>query len=276
MNEHSKKSSQPEKPYQANRAAQPNKRPNKPKPKKGPGPERRVIVGMQPVREAIRAHASALHEVFVANGDNPRLDALLRFAKDNGVATQRVARARLDKLSGGVRHQGVLAFAPELQLTELAELEVGSGTLIVALDSITDPQNFGAVIRSAVAMGASAVLWAEHHAAPLSAATFRASAGAVEHARLCRVTSLRSAVTELAERGALVVALDSSSQESLESIDLTGPTVVVVGAEDVGVSRGVRNSCSHRARLSMERTIDSLNASVAAAIALYEVRRQRQ
>ena len=98
---------------------------------------------------------------------------------------ERPPRAELDRLAQGVRHQGAIALAPALAIRSLAQLELGDRPLLVALDEVQDPQNFGAVIRSAVAMGASAVVWPEHRSAPLSPATFRASAGAVEHARLC-------------------------------------------------------------------------------------------
>jgi 23S rRNA (guanosine2251-2'-O)-methyltransferase len=138
-----------------------------------------------------------------------------------------------------------------------------------------DPQNFGAVIRSAVALGATAILWPEHSSAPLSPATFRASAGAIEHAALCRVPALAEALQALASRGVTAVALDAQGTVELRTIDLTGPVVIVIGAEDKGVRRPVRAACQHTARLPMRGPIGSLNASVAGAIALYEVVRQR-
>lgn len=234
----------------------------------------RVVAGIQPVREAIRARGAALIEVLIEDKPSPRLDALARFAEDAGVTPRRVARGRLDQLSEGVRHQGVVALAPPLEIGALASLDIGGDTLLLVLDGITDPHNFGASLRSAVAFGASGVVWGEHHAAPLTPATFRASAGAVEHAPLFQVRSLRQAVIALGERGVTSVALDASAEASIASLDLRGDVALVIGAEDEGVSRSVRRACSVRARLPMRR-IDSLNASVAAAVALYEARRQR-
>jgi 23S rRNA (guanosine2251-2'-O)-methyltransferase len=143
------------------------------------------------------------------------------------------------------------------------------------LDGVTDPQNFGASIRSAVALGSGAVVFGENQAAPLTAATFRASAGAVEQAHLCRVRSLRSAVSALVDQKVTVVSLEADAERDLASVDLRGPAAVVIGSEDRGVSRGIRQLCSARARLPMSGKLDSLNASVAAAVALYEIRRQR-
>jgi 23S rRNA (guanosine2251-2'-O)-methyltransferase len=235
----------------------------------------RLVVGIQPVREAVRSHGSRLAEVVIEEGDHPQLAALGRFARDHGATVKVASRAELDRRAEGARHQGVVALAPDLEITALADLAVEAGTLLLALDEITDPQNFGATIRSAVAFGVDAVLWPEHSAAPLSPATFRASAGAIEHAVLCRVTSLPSALAELAAKGAMVVGLDAGAAVELGSLDLSAPTVLVIGSEATGLRRGVRRACAHIARLPMSGPIGSLNASVAAAVALYEVRRQR-
>lgn len=235
----------------------------------------RTIVGLQPVREAIRAHGKDLERVLVERGDSPQLQALARFARDQGIDVAIVPRAELDRASGGVRHQGVLAFASELSLVSLGDLEVRDDSLFVALDGLQDPQNFGAVIRSGVAFRAGAILWPEHSSAPLTPATFRASAGAIEHATLCRVPSLVSALTDLNARGALTVGLDASAEASIDELDLKGPVVLVVGSEGKGLGKQVRRTCQKLAKLPMRGPIDSLNASVALAIALYEVVRQR-
>jgi 23S rRNA (guanosine2251-2'-O)-methyltransferase len=248
------------------------KRPAKLPPYEGP----RVVLGAQAVREAIRVHGDALIRVLVEKKKSPRLDALARFAADRGAPVERVQPSVIDRLARGTRHQGVAALAPDLVVGGLDDLPIDDDALLILLDGITDPHNFGATLRCAVALGATAVVWGEHHAAPLSAATFRASAGAVEHARLFQVASLRAAVEHLVEQGVTTVALESSASEELGEFELTGPAAIVVGAEDAGVARGVRKVCSARARLPMTGAIDSLNASVAAGLALYEARRQRQ
>jgi 23S rRNA (guanosine2251-2'-O)-methyltransferase len=234
----------------------------------------RLVLGLQAVREAIRVRGKDLARVVVESGGGPQLDALARFATDQGAPVERVSRADLDRRAGGGRHQGVIALAPELQLTPPGKLLVGPETLLVALDGVMDPQNFGAVLRSAVALGATGVIWPEHASAPLSPATFRASAGAVEHAVLCRVGSLPAVLADLAARGARTVVLDAQAPRALHEVDLTGPLVIVVGSEDKGARRTVRRA-GELVRLPMAGPLDSLNASVAAALALYEARRQR-
>jgi 23S rRNA (guanosine2251-2'-O)-methyltransferase len=238
----------------------------------------RLVCGLQPVREAIRAHGEKLERVLVeaeAREPSPQLEALARFARDHGARVDRLSRAELDRVTRGVRHQGAVAFAPELRIVPLHELVLGEDALVIALDEVQDPQNFGAVIRSAVAMGASAVMWPEHRSAPLSAATFRASAGAVEHATLCRVSSLPPALDELRARGLRVVGLEMSGDVAIDAVDLAGPAALVVGAEDKGLRKTVKRTCDALASLPMPGPIASLNASVAVAIALYEAVRQR-
>ncbi len=237
----------------------------------------RFICGLQPVREAVRARGPELERVLICEREgSPQLRALARYARDHGATVEDTAKGELDRLARGARHQGAIAFAPALTLRALDELELGPRALVVALDELQDPQNFGAILRSAVAMGASAVLWPEHSSAPLSAATFRASAGAVEHAVLCRVGALPLALATLKGSGLCVVGLDAGGTDPIDQVDLTGPVVLVVGAEGKGLRRGVKASCDRLARLPMGGPLASLNASVAVAIGLYETVRQRR
>jgi 23S rRNA (guanosine2251-2'-O)-methyltransferase len=241
----------------------------------GGSPTGRLVFGIQPVREAVRAHGSRIAQVAIEAGDHPQLQALARFARAQGVEVTEVARAELDRRARGARHQGAMAVAPALSILKLAQVAVTPDALFLALDGIEDPQNFGAMLRSAVALGATGVLWAEHASAPLSPATFRASAGAVEHAVLVRVSSLPSALQHLGAQGAHTIGLEANGDVELAAIDLTGPVVFVIGSEGKGLMKSVRRACTRLARLPMGGAIDSLNASVAAAIALYEARRQR-
>jgi 23S rRNA (guanosine2251-2'-O)-methyltransferase len=235
----------------------------------------RLVCGLQPVREAIRAHGGALDRVLVSRERSPQLEAIARFATDNGAKVERVDARELERLSKGARHQGAIAFAPDLALASLDDVDLAGDALLLALDEIEDPQNFGAALRSAVAFGARAVLWPEHHSAPLSAATFRASAGAVEHATLVRVPSLPSALERVKDAGVLVVGLDATGEQALEALDLRGPVCLVAGAEGKGLRKTVKRACSVLAKLPMSK-IASLNVSVASAIAMYEVSRQRR
>lgn len=233
----------------------------------------RLIVGIQPVREAIAAHGEKLERVVLAIGAGPKIDAIERFAQGRGARVERIDKRDLDKLARGAFHQNALAFAPELELTPLATIVANPQGLVLALDEVEDPQNFGAVIRSAVALGATCVMWPEHRSAPLSAATFRASAGAVEHATLCQVTGLPNALVELKAAGFTVIGLDSNAPAELSRTEMPRPLVLVIGAEGKGLRKTVKAVCDVLARLPMQGPIGSLNASVAAALALYEATR---
>ena len=231
----------------------------------------RLIAGLQPVREAIRVQRSALTRIALEEKPSPTLDALARFATDQGVPEIiRVPRSELERWTEGGQHQGVVAWGPQLQLLAIDELLGDPKLLALALDGIQDPQNFGAVIRSAVGVADAAVLWGEHSSAPLSPTTGRASAGAIEHARLCRVPSLVSALNAARERGISVIGLDAHAPQRVSELDMSGPTILVVGNEHEGMGRAVRHACSAVGRLTATGRIDSLNASVAAALALYE------
>jgi 23S rRNA (guanosine2251-2'-O)-methyltransferase len=238
----------------------------------------RLILGLQPVREAIRVHGERLGAVLVerGGGDKSRLDALARFAGDHGIANvQRVTRRELDHVAGGVYHQGVAAWAPELTLAVPDAVISVPDLLCVALDGIQDPQNFGAVVRSAVGFGATGVVWPEHASAPLTPATFRASAGAIEHATLCRVPSLTRFLDDALAAGATVVGLSPEGTATLGELDLRGPVVLVIGAEHEGIASAVRKRCTAFVRLTLPGPVASLNASVAAGIALHSAAIQR-
>lgn len=239
-------------------------------------PRSRLVVGLQPVRECVRVRASQLTRLAITAGDNPKLAALERFARDQGTPhIVRLSRAEMDRLAQGAQHQGAIAIAPPLELSSWEDIAIQPNLLAIALDRIQDPQNFGAVVRSAVATANAAVLWGEHSAAPLSPATFRASAGAIEHATLCRVASLKDALHAARDAGAQVIALSAGADELLCQADLTGPTVIVLGSEGTGLQPAVRRACTRSLALVRPRILDSLNASVAAAIALYEAAKQR-
>ena len=209
----------------------------------------RLVCGLQPVREAIAAHGPAARVVVEDKRDAPQLDALARFARDRGATVERVRRGDLDRASHGVRHQGAIAWVPALRVRALEELELPAPALVVVLDSIEDPQNFGAVVRSSVAFGASAIVWAQHGAAPLTPATFRASAGAIEHAQLASVPSLVAALGALRDRGLRILGLDAGGDRPIDAENLADPVALVLGAEAAGLHNSVRRACD-----AMEKT----------------------
>ena len=243
----------------------------------------RTVFGIQPVREALRVHGAKVTSLIVQEGsDNPKLASLLKLAESVGVTIAPASRSELDRRTKGGMHQGALAEAPELKLWEIDHLTARlaktdeAPPLITLLDGVMDPMNFGAVVRSAVALGAGWIVFPEHGAAPLTAATFRASAGAIEHATLFRVPSLLPAMHAIHDAGGTTVLLEGSAEQALESIDLTGIVGLIVGAEDKGARPAVRKAATVKARLPMSGAVQSLNASVAAALAHYEVGRQRR
>jgi 23S rRNA (guanosine2251-2'-O)-methyltransferase len=246
----------------------------------------RLVFGVQPVRELLRAHGGRGVRIYLGERDREdrRLEALAKLASECGAEVLQASRGELDRLSKGGMHQGAIAEAPPLVVRDehqlLDELEAArSGEeppAVVILDGVVDPHNFGAVIRSAVAMGAPWVVWGEHASAPLTPTTFRASAGAVEHARLARVRSLPGVVRALGELGFTVALLDPDGDVALHEVDLRGPCAIIVGAEEKGAKPAVRKAATHRARLPMSGKVQSLNASVAGAVAFYELLRQRQ
>jgi 23S rRNA (guanosine2251-2'-O)-methyltransferase len=240
---------------------------------------KRHLFGVHAVQEALAANPRALALLLVTD-DSPRAPhrRIIDQALQAGVQVEVRTTPELDALARGLRHQGIVGIggADYAYLDfDTALAQAREPALLVALDEITDVHNFGAIVRSAVAFGAGAVITLRNRAAPVNAAVVRASAGATEHARIARVTNLSRALEAMDERGIMSVGLDAAGQRSLAEIDLTGPVALVVGSEGRGLRRLVRERCSTLARIPMAGPIGSLNASVAAAIALYEVHRQR-
>jgi 23S rRNA (guanosine2251-2'-O)-methyltransferase len=228
-----------------------------------------LIYGRNAVLEAARA--GRVERALIAEGldPDPRLDELRGLAP-----AEEVPAARIAALAQGA-HQGVVAeLRPRIFLT-LRQLLETRPRLLLALDGIEDPQNLGAILRSAEAAGVDGVFLPERRSAPLSAAAVKASSGASEHLRLARVAGLPSAIAEVRRSGIWCVALDPRGELLPWQFDLTQPVCVVVGGEGHGVHRLVRERCDARVRLPMGGRVASLNASAAAAALLYEVARQR-
>ncbi|GAC1658358.1 MAG: 23S rRNA (guanosine(2251)-2'-O)-methyltransferase RlmB [Candidatus Dormibacteraceae bacterium] len=199
---------------------------------------------------------------------DPRLDELGRLAR-----VEMVTRERLEAIAPG-NHQGVAAELTPREFSTLRGLLATEPTLLLALDGIQDPQNLGAILRSAEAAGVDSVVLPERRSAPVTAAVVKASSGASEHVRLTRVSGLASAVADIKRAGLWTVALDVTGDQAPWEFDLTQPVCIVLGGEE-GVHRLVRQRCDVRLRIPMAGRVDSLNASAAAAAMLYEVIRQR-
>lgn len=217
--------------------------------------------------------------IYTADARRDPVRTLIQAARERRVACEEVSREALDALSHGHRHQGVVAVGGDYPYRNLDDIlsEASRAPLLVALDQITDPHNFGAIVRSAVAFGADGVLTLKHRAAPVSAATVRASAGATERARIARITNLARTLVDLQKQGLQTVGLAADAELTLE--DLPYPAagrLLVVGSEGSGLRRLVAERCEVRARLPLYGPMASLNASVAAGIALYVSARSRE
>ncbi len=230
-----------------------------------------LIHGRNPVLEAARAQR--VRRVLLARGLEP--DARIAEIRSLVQRVEEVEADRLDGLAAGGVHQGVVAeLLPRRYLT-LRQLLDRRPTLLVALDSIMDPQNLGAILRSAEAAGAGGAVLPERRSAPLSAVAVKASSGASELIPVARVSGLASAISEIRRAGLWCVALDPHGDLAPWEFDLAQPVCIVVGGEGAGVHRLVRERCDARIRLPMRGRVESLNASAAAAVLLYEVCRQR-
>ncbi|GIG85293.1 23S rRNA (guanosine(2251)-2'-O)-methyltransferase RlmB [Plantactinospora endophytica] len=240
-----------------------------------------LLVGRNPVVEALRAQVPAT-ALYVAQGIDidDRVNEAVRTAADRGIAIIEVSRAELDRMTGGVLHQGIGVQVPPFAYEPYEDMLVRAleqpSPLLVALDGVTDPRNLGAVIRSAAAFGAQGVFVPERRAAGITATAWRTSAGAAARVPVSQVTNLTRAVKLAQQEGFLVVGLDADGETDLYDLEAAiGPLVVVVGSEGRGLSRLVGATCDLRVSIPMVSEVESLNASVAAAVALAEVSRRR-
>jgi 23S rRNA (guanosine2251-2'-O)-methyltransferase len=200
-----------------------------------------------------------------------------------GVAQELTPRGRLDDVAHTEHHQGVAAYfdARQLATGEALGRLASSGTpgwppVFLCLDEVQDPQNLGSLTRSAEALGVTAIVLPRHRTAPPSAAAAKASAGAIEHVRLVRVANLAQTLRELRQLGVMVLGMDAGSTQSCDEVDLVQPLALVVGAEGAGLRPLTRHNCDLLVSIPMGGKVQSLNASVAGSLLLYEVARQRR
>ncbi|MCG5436824.1 MULTISPECIES: 23S rRNA (guanosine(2251)-2'-O)-methyltransferase RlmB [Micromonospora] len=240
-----------------------------------------LLVGRNPVLEALRANvpATALYTAQGIDMDD-RINEIIRTAADRGIANLEISRAELDRMTGGVLHQGVGLQVPPFAYQPFEDMVAAAleqqAPLLVALDGVTDPRNLGAVIRSAAAFGAQGVFVPERRAAGITATAWRTSAGAAARVPVAQVTNLTRSLKACRDAGFMVVGLDADGDTDLYNLEAAvGPLVVVVGSEGRGLSRLVGETCDLTVSIPMISEVESLNASVAAAVALAEVARRR-
>ncbi len=238
------------------------------------------IEGRNPVLEALRS-GREINKLLVAKGSREgSIREVISLAREAGVIIQEVDRQRLDALAPGRNHQGVIAMVAAHTYADVEDIfaraaQSGEDPFILVLDGIEDPQNLGSLLRTADAAGVHGVIIPERRAAGLTETVAKVSAGAIEYVPVARVTNIGRTVDELKERGAWVVGTHQEGKELYYQAKLGGPLAVVIGSEGKGVSRLVAEKCDFMVRLPMLGRVTSLNAAVAGAILIYEVRKQR-
>ncbi|HYP46075.1 MAG TPA: 23S rRNA (guanosine(2251)-2'-O)-methyltransferase RlmB [Propionibacteriaceae bacterium] len=247
-----------------------------------PGAGAEWVAGRNPVLEAMQAEIP-VKSAYIAEGAerDDRLREVLKLAADRSTPMLEVTRAELDRLTGGAVHQGVALQLPEFGYAHpddllASALESAGEPLVVALDSITDPRNLGAIVRSAAAFAASGVLIPERRSAGMTAAAWKTSAGAAARLPIARATNLNRALRAYADAGFTLIGLDGSAEVDIADLpEASGPVVLVVGSEGDGLSRLVREACDRLVSIPITASVESLNAGVATGIALYEISRAR-
>ena len=237
-----------------------------------------VIYGRNPVLEALRAQRAA-RKLVVAEGirEDARIVEIRDRAHAAGIRVETSPRRRLDDIAHTEHHQGVAGYfhsRPPLRLESLLEA-ASAPALLLALDGIQDPQNLGAIARSAEACAVDGIVLPRRQAASLTGAAAKASAGAVEHVRIVTVPNLVQALGTIAAAGVMRVGLDAAADTRYDRFDFTQPVALVAGAEGRGLHQLTRRHCDALVSLPMLGRVASLNAGAAAAVLLYEVRRQR-
>ncbi|MCY1142665.1 23S rRNA (guanosine(2251)-2'-O)-methyltransferase RlmB [Actinoplanes sp. Pm04-4] len=243
------------------------------------GPE--LLLGRNPVVEALRAAVPAT-ALYVAQGIDidDRINEIVRTAGDRGIPILEIGRNELDRMTGGVLHQGIGLQVPPFAYEDFDDLVAAAleqtAPLLVALDGVTDPRNVGAVIRSVAAFGGHGVFMTERRAAGITATAWRTSAGAAARVPVSQVVNLTRAIKTAQQAGFTAIGLDADGDTDLYNLEAAvGPLLVVVGSEGRGLSRLVGETCDLRVSIPMASDVESLNASVAAAVTLAEVARRR-
>ena len=245
----------------------------------GSGEAGDFLFGIRAVTEALRSGSRTFIKVSLSHRHR-QFSQIIRFAKVQGVPVQVQPRERLDRLVPSANHQGVVALVAAKSYASEDEIlghvaQQGDPGFFLALDGVEDPQNFGAVLRTAATAGIHGVFIPERRSVGLTASVAKASAGAVEHIRVARCPNIGKLIERLQDRAVNTVALDPRSPQLYTELDFKGPTLLVFGGEGKGLRWRIVEQCRARARIPMRGPVDSLNVSASVAVVAYEVVRQR-
>ena len=234
-----------------------------------------IIFGRNAVMELLKSGRS-VNKLFIAEGSRDgSIQKIFSLAKTAGVVVEFVKRDKLDKLCDG-SHQGVAALAAAINYSTLEEiLELNESPFIILLDELEDPQNFGAILRTAEAVGVHGVIIPKRRSVQLNATVFKTSAGAAEDVKVAQVTNVAQTLKNLRGRGLKIVGADMSAEIDFKQADLTGGIVLIIGNEGKGMRRLTRENCDMLIKIPMVGKINSLNASAAGAVLMYEIFYQR-
>lgn len=239
-----------------------------------------VLYGIHAVEEALLARSRSLDHLEVAKErHDQRLQAIIDLARKEGVSLRFAPREQLDRLARTKSHQGVVAVVAGKDYSDLDDLlahKKGQHSFVAVLDGVEDPHNLGALIRTADGAGADGIVIPERRAAAVNATVAKASAGASEHVKIARVVNLARALEEMKERNIWIVGLDERGDRSYDQLDYQMDCAIVLGAEGHGLHDLVRKKCDYAVSIPMAGKVPSLNVSVAGAIVMYEVARQRR
>lgn len=237
------------------------------------------IIGRNPVLEAIRSGRS-VDKILVKKGKyEGSIVPIIKKAKDAGIIVQEVDKVKLDTISEGENHQGIIAYVSAYEYVSVNDIldkarEKGEAPFVIICDKITDPHNLGAILRTANCVGAHGIIIPKRNSVGLNSVVAKTSAGAVEYTPVAKVTNIASTIDDLKKEGLWIAAADMDGEE-MYKIDLKGSLALVIGSEGEGIGRLIKEKCDFIASIPMTGQINSLNASVAAGVLMYEAMRQR-
>jgi 23S rRNA (guanosine2251-2'-O)-methyltransferase len=242
--------------------------------------EQDKIEGRNPILEALNADRE-FEKILIAKGvEKGSIQKIIGIAKDRRIPIQYVARQKIDQLSKSHAHQGILAFVAAYRYFALEEIiqrteKNGEASFLLLLDNITDPHNLGSILRTADAAGVHGVIIPKRNAVGLTAVVAKTSAGAVEYVPVSKVPNIAQTIDLLKKKGFWIVGADMDGKKAYYNQELTGKIALVIGSEGKGIGRLVKEKCDFLVRIPMKGKIESLNASIAASILMYEIVRQR-